>query len=357
MSDTRALDSDRLRFVPTFLEPPQPPQSAPKKDPPPPAATTSGPGLAPTAIAAVKGQAFAAQLAEKNESFFDAANAAYSVPSADGGKTTVHAAPQFRMVGGFNYHTREIKTAEGKKQTVCVDGPPLVKALAPVTPALTAAVNRVITGRGTPEDVRLVTQTLIDRGKLGPLEPGHEAEAIQAMQWKYGIGMDCAGYVQRAFFAARGRTGTPAERAALGLCENAVNEGFSGLPTNPKFKSVPVAEARAGDLLLLGPPEGGSVGHVVLVQSNTPLSPLQTAKLGVAKGTLTGPVRRVEVDSSWGAGESGTHGGVQRRTWLYDEGTGRWASWDPATKAVDFSSTKGPYEHPLTGIYRPKSEP
>jgi hypothetical protein len=353
MSDATAINSDRLRFVPTLLERPLP---APKKDPPPVAATTSGPSLAPGTLASVKGQAFAAGIGAKNDAFFDAANAAYSIPSPNGGKTTVHAAPQFRMVGGFNYHSREI-TIDGKKATVCTDGPPLVKALNPVTPALTAAVNHVISGRGTPEEVRLVTQTLIDRGKLGAVSAGHEAEAIQAMQWKYGIGIDCAGYVQRAFFAARGQSGTPAERAALGLSAHAVDEGFSGLPTNPKFRSVPVADARAGDILLLGPPEPGSVGHVVLVHSNTTLSAMDTAKMGIAPGTLTGPVRRIEVDSSWGAGESGTHGGVQRRTWLFDGGTGRWASWDPAKKTLDFSSEKGPYDHPLTGIYRPKAEP
>jgi hypothetical protein len=352
MSDATSINSDRLRFVPTFLEPPV---AGPKKDPSPPP-IPDGPSLPGATIATVRSQAFATEVGGRNDAFFDAANAAYSLPLPSGGKTTIHAAPQFRMVGGFNYHTQQV-TIAGKKATVCTDGPALMKALSPVTPKLTDAVNRVISGRGTPEDVRLVTQTLIDRGKLGPVTPGHEAEAIQAMQWKYGVGMDCAGYVQRAFFAARGQTGTPAERAALGLSAQAVNEGFAGLPTNPKFKSVPVAAARAGDVLLLGPPEKGAVGHVVLVRSNTAMSPLEVAKLGAKPGTLTGPVRRIEVDSSWGAGESGTHGGVQRRTWLYDEGTGRWAAWDPAAKTLDFSNDKGPYDHPLVGIFRPKSEP
>lgn len=352
MSDTSGITNDRLRFVPTFLEPPVGP-----KGNPPPKVEPTGPSLAAATLASVQGQAFAAQIAGKNEAFFGAANALYSIPSAGGGKTTVRAAAQFRMVGGFNYHSREVTVAAGKKATVCTDGPQLMQALSPVTPKLTAAVNHVIAGRGTPEEVRLVTQTLIDRGKLGAVTPGHEAEAIQAMQWKYGVGIDCAGYVQRAFFAARGQTGSPAERAALGLSARAVDEGFAGLPSNPKFKSVPIPGARAGDVLLLGAPEPGAVGHVVLVHSNTQLSPMEIAKMGIAPGTLTGPVRRLEVDSSWGAGAEGTHGGVQRRTWLYDEGSGRWAAWDPSKKALELSKAEGPYHHPLTGIYRPKSEP
>jgi hypothetical protein len=248
------------------------------------------------------------------------------------------------MVGGFTYHPN-------------TDGPELMKALRPASPPVAAAANRVLSGRGTPEDVRLVTQALIDRGKLGPVTEGHESEAIQALQWKYGVGLDCAGYVQRAFFAARGQTGTPAERAALGMSARAVDENFAHVPNNPKFKSVPISAARAGDLVLLGAPAGESVGHVVLVRSNTPLSQLDATQMGIPAGTFIGPIRRFEVDSSWGAGESGTHGGVQRRTWLFDELTGRWASWNPATKTADFSTEKGPYNHPLTGIYRPKADP
>jgi hypothetical protein len=329
------ITSDIQRTLFPRNDPPQSTTAAEKPKPAPFASVEAAYANLPAGTAGVA-QARAAAIAAKTDAFFDAADAPYAIATASGEKSVAYAPPQFRMVGGYN-------DGNAKK---------LSAALSPASPKLQAAIGHVVAGRGTPEEVRMVTQALIDRGKLGPVTPGHEKEAIQALQWNYGVGMDCAGYVQRAFFAARGKVGTPEERKALGMNAMAVN--FASLPTNPKWKSVPIASARAGDVLLLDPPKNEKVGHVVLVRKN---ELVDAKKLGVPESTFQGPVRCLEVDSSWGAGELGKNGGVKRCTWLYDEGSGKWATFDPATKSVSWSNENGPYDHPLKGIYRPKSEP
>ena len=49
-----------------------------------------------------------------------------------------------------------------------------------------------------------MTQALIDAGKL-PSTPSDPAKAIKAMQWKYGIGFDCAAYSKEALSATHDR--------------------------------------------------------------------------------------------------------------------------------------------------------
>lgn len=316
----------------------------PPAAPPPPKPTLED--VTPTAPLSPATLAFAhaASLGAKNDATFAAANAPYTVKNAAGESFTVNVPPQFRMVGGWNYHV--------DKKGHCTDGLSLMKALGADGAKLEPAVRRVLMGRGTPEDVAQITRALIGKGHLGPVDAKSAPAAIQAMQWRFGVGLDCAGYVQHAFFAARGKTGTASERAALGLA-NVSNENFAGLPKNAKWRSVSFASARAGDVVLLGAPKGDTVGHVVLVRSNRLLDDAEKKQLGL---TSAGPVRRLEVDSSWGAGEKGTGGGVMRRVWLHDESNHTWSSYDPATKAIT-ATKQGPYDHPLTGIYRPKGEP
>jgi hypothetical protein len=337
MSDISAVGNEPFR--PISYGPPTPPKPKPAPFEALDKATGAMPSLDAATIAATKAQAQNAAMTQKVDAYFDAAHATYSITLPNGKSAQVKSPPQFRMNGGFN-------TAKG-----------LNGALGPSYRKLQDEVGRATAGRGTPEDVRKLTQALIDRGHLGPVDPKDPSAAIQAMQWKYGIGVDCSGYVQRAFFAIRGQTGTASERAALGLKGRAVDENFSGLPTNPKFKSVSIASARAGDVMVLGPPTIDEAGHKVLVRSNTIMTDGELARMGAPKGLFTGPVRKLEVDSSWGAGSSGTGGGVQRRTWLYDETTKKWASFDAETNHIIFSTMSGPYDHPLVGIYRPKGEP
>lgn len=361
MSEVQASSPDRFRLLFNVLSgssAPKPVSGSKPKDAASvlDAAHAAHAAPAPTLDAVAVKNVMSAAMTDRVDAFFAAGNGPYTITTPAGDKTSVKAGSQFRMVGGFNYHAVETKDANGKTFQACTDATPIMAALGPKAKDLQAAVNRVVAGRGTPEDVRAVTQALIDRGHLGAIDPANAQKAIQAMQWKFGVGIDCAGYVQRAFLAARGLSGTASERAAFGLQARVVDEGFGNIAQNPRFKSVPIADARVGDLMILGQPDPKDVGHAMLVRSNAALSTSDQAALGIPSGTFKGPVRKVEVDSSWGAGNEGLGGGVQRRTFLYDESTGRWATFDPANKSISWSKTDGPYDHPLTGVFRPKSE-
>jgi hypothetical protein len=70
------------------------------------------------------------------------------------------------------------------------------------------SVRRAQSSRGTPEDIRVVTQALIDAGAVDKVlakNPGLELrKAIQVVMVNFKIGLDCRGYVYRAFLHARG---------------------------------------------------------------------------------------------------------------------------------------------------------
>lgn len=306
----------------------------------------SGPAtLSAGTIAAVHAESAALAKEQKLDAYMASASGPYSMTLSSGGKANVAAPPQFRMKGGYN------GSPDAARKSIVV-------ALGPkVSEKLKHSIDRVVVGRGTADDVRKVTQALVDAGQLPTVSAEEAPEAIQAMQWRFGVGFDCAGYVQRAFFASRGMTGTPAERAKYGFAAEAVNFGSQSIQSNPKFKKVSPELARAGDLISLKPPPNDDVGHVVIVRSNTPLSALDKAKMKLPESKFPGKVQKLEVDSSWGAGELGKGGGVKTKTWLYDPSTQAWATYDPKTGTAKLSSEGGPYDHPLAGVYRPKGEP
>jgi hypothetical protein len=90
-------------------------------------------------------------------------------------------------------------------------------------------------------------------------------------------------------------------------------------------------------------------------------------------------VHVLEVDSSWGADDGKSFGGVRREKWFYSEtpvigangAEPRWghlslrrcamlvAGGDPpeAARRAAFMVTEGPGEEALGGVFRPKDEP
>jgi len=331
--DVTATRNDRYQPIapPTNAAPPKNNNSFDKLDAATAGATTA---LDPATLAAARDAAMTAKI----DAYFNKAAAEYSVTTPSGEKIAVKVPPQFRMVGGYNDSaTKGLTTALGPAWSKKLEN----------------EINRVQTGRGSPEDVAKVTTALIARGHLGPVDAKDAPASIQALQWKYGVGVDCAGYVQRAFLAIRGKSNGETDRKAMGLAAKTTDEGFFGIASNPKFKNVGIASARPGDIMTLGAPKDEKVGHVVLVRSNKLLAPNEASAMGLKS---SGPYRAIDVDSSWGAGEVGKGGGVQRRTWIYDEGSKTWSSWDPASKKLTPSTDSGPYNHPFTGIYRPKAE-
>ena len=278
--------------------------------------------------------------------FLDGTRATYTWRAPSGAPQSAAVFPQFRIARGYNE-----ATALG-----------LPGALPKRTPALDQAINSMTLGRATPAQVAQVTQALIDAGNLVIPPGGDPLTAIRAMQWKYGVGLDCARYVQQAFLACRGLDPlSPATRARFGFAADLGNEDLCGVAKSPKFRAIDPAAAKPGDLMLLGPPKDQLVGHTLLVRSNLALAPSWRADLLArnpepsVRALLTADVRVVEVDSSWGGGKDG-HGGVAREAWLYEPTTKRWATW-AADGEVTLSAPGGPYDHPLIGVFRPKGEP
>jgi hypothetical protein len=245
----------------------------------------------------------------------DALRDAFSGPYRIGGEQ-VTAPPMFRMNTGAN------DEAAAKNQAK-------LHALV----GNDAGLVRI--GRGTPAQLVKVTQALLDAGHLPP-GPGDVATRIRAMQWQFGIGVDCAGYVYRAAEAATGAKGS-----TLGLKE-VVNEAFRGLDGHRGFAKVSPMDARPGDVMTLDPLPPETVGHNVVVRSHA----------------VQGQVHTLEVDSSWGAGADGAdYGGFRRDTWLYDEGTKLWTSFDAHTDPpVARQFATGPCGERFHGCYRAKVE-
>ena len=245
--------------------------------------------------------------------------------------TPVSAMPFFRIANGYS------GASEQKKEQVFA-------ATGRRSQAFSLAVHRCTYGRCTPDELRLVTQALIDAGKLDEVRkkydampytefqkhgliprPVDEANAIKLLQWEYGLGIDCAGYVQLAFLDVHGGS-----RQTWGF-ESVGNEDLTDLRGNEAFqRDATPLNARPGDLIILNPPRGDDVGHTVLVREHRVLTPEQMRGVSAAASAFATPhdkVHVIEVHGSWGAGQNGNLeiGGVQTRQFLYNERTGQWA--------------------------------
>ena len=273
-----------------------------------------------------------AKVQEGLDAFRDRASGPYA---AEG--SVVHAAPQFAMGGGFNH--------------------PLAKDLLAVAAAAKPAslarfVGDIQVGRGTPEHVAQMTQALIDAGKLPAGTPENLVGRIHQMQWRYGVGFDCAGYTQQAVASAAGQP-----RSAVFPNE------LTGAISFARLQKVPFTSVRAGDLLVLDPPANEQVGHKTAVYAHTMVTAEQASAELVAGGARSfqlsdfgagGPIHRYELDASWGAGPNGDiHGGYRRETALYNESSGMWAWREPTSGQVRVTAL--PYDHPIDGAYRPRT--
>jgi hypothetical protein len=213
-------------------------------------------------------------------------------------------------------------------------------------------------GRGAPSQIQKLTQALIDEGKLPPAVPGGPSgeQRIRRMMSEYGIGLDCAGYTQQAFLAARGVT-----RAQAGFAPAITSEDLSRI-SRAHFSRVDPQDSRAGDIFAMGPPPGDSVGHRVIVVDRHDASPEELKRYcGSGDGAVLagGEVSVLTVDSSWGSGGDPDKGGVGRQTWLYEATSKQWGTVVPAPLAdgkqipATVYVASMPYDghHPLLGIY------
>jgi hypothetical protein len=214
-------------------------------------------------------------------------------------------------------------------------------------------VASVLVGRGTPEEVRRLTQALIDARKLPP--PGWPDEPlrdrVRRMMCDYGIGFDCAGYVQQAFLAAHG-----IGRAQAGFAPAATNEALFDPSATGPFARVKPEKARPGDILVLGPPNGQVTGHRLLVFERHDLRSEEASTLVGKPEDLaalrSGRVSVFTVHSSFGSGGDPSRGGVGEQRWIYDAASNRWGRLSDDNR-VRFTHSGLPYDgfHPLLGVY------
>jgi len=254
------------------------------------------------------------------DSFLSAANAPYRVDGHE-----VRVTPAFRMQGGYGPRPERATAA-------------LKKALPPeLVRELGRRLDVIAGGKGTPEEIQRVTQSLIDRGHLAAASGGSPRDRVRQLMFDFGIGLDCSGFAYQAHAAARG---TPRK---LGLQE--------GIPAPNKSKDL--RAAGPGDLIVLG----GKVGHKVAVYSRHSLPagsppPSFPGRPPVPAAFMQGgPVHVFEVDSSWGAEGKAPLGGVKREIWLFNESTKTWGYFDGLRSGAFKESRKGAYDHTIVGLF------
>lgn len=255
--------------------------------------------------------------------------------------TRVEVSAAFRMIDGYN-------PVSSAKAVALVHAAVPAKTYASLGPSL----GYVTAGKGTPAQIRAVTQALIDSPAwkkyqhISPVE-----NAIRQLMWDHCIGADCSGYTHNAFLASRSATSS---RYSLGSpLQSAIQQ-----PPKSVFRKIEKPEeARSGDVLLLGPPPKDTVGHKVIVYDRQEVptgSALHAAARKSLGSTKDAKLHVFVVDSSWGASGDPQQGGVERRRWIYDESTQKWGALE--SRGIVQSTAKGPYDHPLQGIYRPTAE-
>jgi hypothetical protein len=222
-------------------------------------------------------------------------------------------------------------------------------------------LNVVLQGRGTPGEIRALTQALIDRNGLPPAPELTVAERVREVMFVHHIGIDCAGYTQLAYLSATGLSRSKAEFRE--------DEDLSRLPGSSTYRKIQPENVRPGDICVLGAPPKENVGHRVIVYAqhlatDGDMQDLQSLGAKAATFATRQPIRVLQVDSSWGCAvvdrtaPRSSHeapaadpqgGGVLRVTCWYSETTKEWAIRD----ATGFHVTPiGPYDHPLIGFYR-----
>jgi hypothetical protein len=286
----------------------------------------------------------------------------------------------FFMAGPSTFHAQDVKKNAASVRAAA--------ARAGLTEARTAEVQ---SGRGSPEDIRRITQALIDGGALkvdwskngkgSPDTTQSPRIRIREMMQMHGIGVDCAGYVQRAYLYATG-----ASRGGAGF-RPPIQEDLARLASLGFRQVRDVSDLRPGDIVSLGPPGPREVGHRAIVSEQRQATDDEVRAfiaeyrdfaapfLGI-RGPIGGRIEQAEafadqlarsgalphlrivhVDSSWGSGGDARDGGVLREVWWYRAETEQWAR---SGNRIDHGRDSGtelnwssrPYEHPLIGFFR-----
>jgi cell wall-associated NlpC family hydrolase len=297
----------------------------------------------------------------KVDAYFQSFNAEYQLPNG----SKVHATPHFRMTNGASgpeNRTQFPQVRADLQKLIQNHDKGLPKDQQLWGPKMQEAIRYVAGGKGTSEQVKMITDALIKSGEFEKAKAAHpglsDSDTIRMMQWDHGVGIDCAGYVSQAFVGVHG-----GNNKKYGL-QQTNDENLMYLKGNSNFVKVKPENIKPGDLIALDPPSKGDVGHTLLVRNHhiaTKEERNHFVHNGDAFEKRSDKIHIYEVDASWGAGQKGNlEGGLQRRVFIYNETTGKWGEADKPDKDGDFevrpSTTNGPYDHPMNGIYHPKGE-
>jgi hypothetical protein len=270
----------------------------------------------------------AATLRTRIDEYFDRVSNEYTLTD----RTKVKARSQFRYAksGGIDQAKTRLAKALGSSFEKKHPG----------------AIHYAVYGRPKPAQIAAITQALIDAGQFDALRKKYrtltDRQLIRRMQREFGIGIDCAGYVQLAFiYAFTGSDDDPKKiRLNLGLQERRGNERLSDLPSSHFKKLASVTDAETGDLLVLRPRDGDidRAWHTVMI----------------VERTSSGTEHTFLGDASWGTDLYGENaGGIGRRQLVHDTASGEWWDIHPLTGAEAHRNTVGPYaEHHLHGVFR-----
>ncbi len=223
--------------------------------------------------------------------------------------------------------------------------------------SLATVVNRIQKGRGSPHEIRVLTQALIDT--VGEPAGGRpwRPQAIRQLMFDCGIGIDCAGYTQQAYLAATGLT-----RPQAGF-RDVMNEALFGLDQRGFRRVASLQDVRPGDIVSMTSRSTGEVGHRAIVYEQRLATASDTRSLlalgsGAQAFAVGGPIRVLELDSSWGCGGHASLGGVKRQTFWYNESAAQWAWLEeraPSNEPVNAQKldvSPRLYDHLLDGFYR-----
>ena len=277
-------------------------------------------------------------LRQRIDEFFDLAEAEYTLPNGN----TVKTRSQFHIatVGKPEEDAEKLEKLLANKFGASFSKP------------LHTPIRCAAYGRARPDEIKVFTQHLIDAGELDAVRDDNpsfsDKQLVRALQAKFNIGIDCAGYVQLAFiFAftgkhddARCNLASSKFREELGLKSKRSDENLSDLPSK-HFKEVGFLNGQTGDLLVLAWRQGERDWHTVIVVDHT----------------VSGDVHTFLVDASWGFLYGDDAAGIARRTLEFDRSTGKWWDIHPIDGTKVNENSIGPYMgHPIKGMYRAKEK-
>ena len=265
------------------------------------------------------------------DDYFNKANNQYKTDQGN----TANARSQFRIANGGAISSEDAKTK-------------VKKALSGKSCGVSSLIiHNAAYGRAKPAEIAKLTQCLIDAGEMAKLRAKNSSmsdeELIRLVQFEFGIGIDCGGYVQLAFiFAFTGSDNdTTATRNNLGLKERRGDENLGSLPAK-HFEKIDKLDAQTGDLIIMNPRanDDGSIHTVIIVEH-----------------TKSGNVHKYLVDASWGFLYGDTASGISRRTFEFDTSTSEWSDIHPISGNKVFTNSVGPYKsHPIKGVYRARQK-